>query len=104
MRIVLAVQQDNSGVNLILVKQERVSVNWQTLFCILPYIWIYAFYRIEKLRLGIVIAIDLAHSTAPEDLMHPEIKSPYPFISDCNISAIIALYDGKVDDKVVCEK
>jgi len=46
----------------------------------------------------------LAHSTAPEDLMHPEIKSLYPFIADCNISAIIALYDGKVDDKVVCEK
>jgi len=49
-------------------------------------------------------AMGLAHSTAPEDLMHPEIKSPYPFIADCNISAIIALYDGKVDDKVVCEK
>jgi len=49
-------------------------------------------------------ALGLAHSTAPEDLMHPEIKSPYPFIADCNILAIIALYDGKVDDNVVCEK
>jgi len=49
-------------------------------------------------------AMGLAHSTAPEDLMHSEIKSPYPFIADCNISAIISLYDGKVDEKVNCEK
>lgn len=49
-------------------------------------------------------AMGLAHSTAPEDLMYPQIKTPYPFISDCNISAIAALYDGKVDEEVICEK
>ncbi len=49
-------------------------------------------------------ALGLVHSTAPEDLMYPEIKTPYPFIADCNILAIIVLYDGKVDNKVICEK
>ena len=39
------------------VKQEPVSVNWQTLYCLLPAVWIWAFYRIEKLRLALVILI-----------------------------------------------
>ena len=39
------------------VKQEPVSVNWQTLFAVLPVVWIWAFYRIEKLRLALVILI-----------------------------------------------
>lgn len=49
-------------------------------------------------------AIGLGHSSAPEDLMYPTIESNYPYISDCNISSIIHLYDGNVDDKVICEK
>ena len=49
-------------------------------------------------------AIGLAHSSAPEDLMYPTIETDFPFISDCNISAIIHLYDGNVDDKVICKK
>ena len=49
-------------------------------------------------------AIGLAHSSAPEDLMYPTIETDFPFISDCNISAIIYLYDGNVDEEVICEK
>ena len=40
-----------------MVKQEPVSVGWQIVFLIIPYVWIYAFYRIEKLRIGLVLAI-----------------------------------------------
>jgi len=49
-------------------------------------------------------ALGLTHSTAPEDLMYPQIKTPYPYISDCNISGIISLYDGNVNEEVICEK
>ncbi len=49
-------------------------------------------------------AIGLAHSTAPEDLMAPVIKTSYPYISDCDIDAITTLYDGKKGSEVICEK
>jgi len=39
------------------VKQEPVNVNWQSLYSLLPIVWIWAFYRIEKLRLALVILI-----------------------------------------------
>jgi hypothetical protein len=46
----------------------------------------------------------LAHSTAPEDLMAPEITTPYPYISECDIAALVDLYNGKQNSQVVCEK
>ncbi len=49
-------------------------------------------------------ALGLAHSTAPEDLMAPLISTQYPFISECNIDAIVALYDGNENGQVTCEK
>jgi hypothetical protein len=49
-------------------------------------------------------ALGLAHSTAPEDLMAPTIVSVYPYISECNIDAIISLYDGNQSGHVRCEK
>lgn len=49
-------------------------------------------------------ALGLAHSTAEEDLMHPEIKSEYPYISHCDINAIVELYDGSQKSEVTCEK
>ena len=42
-------------------KQEPVSVNWQTLFAVLPVVWIWAFYRIKKLRLGLLVVIGSAY-------------------------------------------
>ena len=48
-------------------------------------------------------ALGLGHSSASEDLMHPQITTPLPFISECNVSAIIQLYDGKTNDEVICE-
>lgn len=49
-------------------------------------------------------SLGLAHSNTPEDLMYPIISTGYPYISDCVISAITALYDGKQQSHVVCEK
>ncbi len=49
-------------------------------------------------------AMGLAHSTAPEDLMYPVIETDFPYISECNISAIAALYNGEIQGQVVCEK
>lgn len=49
-------------------------------------------------------ALGLAHSTAPEDLMYPTIQSNYPYISQCDVDAIIALYDGKESSDVICQK
>jgi hypothetical protein len=49
-------------------------------------------------------ALGLAHSTAPEDLMAPTITTQYPYISDCDVAAIKALYNGKSSSEVVCEK
>lgn len=46
----------------------------------------------------------LAHSTAPEDLMYPEIRTAYPYISDCDLDAIAFLYDDGGSSQVVCEK
>ncbi|MGQ0638609.1 MAG: matrixin family metalloprotease, partial [Nitrososphaerota archaeon] len=73
-------------------------------------ITIYQADTITKEQMGAIIrhefghALGLAHSTAPEDLMAPIIKTEYPYISDCDIDAIRALYDGKKTSQVVCEK
>lgn len=48
-------------------------------------------------------AVGLIHSSNPYDLMHPTIETNYPFISNCDISAITHLYDGNANDKAVCE-
>lgn len=49
-------------------------------------------------------AFGLAHSTAPEDLMSPDIQTLYPYISECDIDSIIRLYDGGKNSQVTCEK
>jgi predicted Zn-dependent protease len=49
-------------------------------------------------------ALGLAHSTAIEDLMAPQITTPYPYISECDIDAINALYAGQISGQTVCKK
>ncbi len=48
-------------------------------------------------------ALGLAHSTAPEDLMYPTIETNFPYISDCDVDAMVGLYDGGNTSDVVCE-
>ena len=56
------------------------------------------------LRHEIGHAFGLAHSTAPEDLMFPTIETNYPYISECDIDAIKALYNGEQTSQVLCQK
>ena len=48
-------------------------------------------------------ALGLGHSTAPEDLMAPTIDMAVPYISECNIDAIVDLYNG-IQGSTICEK
>ncbi len=49
-------------------------------------------------------ALGLAHSTAPEDLMHAIIQTDYPYISPCDIDTIKSLYNGNEKSEVICQK
>jgi hypothetical protein len=49
-------------------------------------------------------SLGLGHSTATEDLMAPTIDMTIPYITDCNIDAIVNLYNAKSDSQTVCEK
>lgn len=49
-------------------------------------------------------AIGLGHSTAPEDLMAPNISMQVPYISECDVSAVAQLYDGVAMSRTVCDK
>ena len=48
-------------------------------------------------------ALGLAHSTDPEDLMYPIIETNFPYASECDVDAMISLYDGGNTSEVVCE-
>lgn len=49
-------------------------------------------------------ALGLAHSSDPDDLMHPTITTNYPYISECDVDAITFLYDGGKSSQVICKK
>ncbi len=48
-------------------------------------------------------ALGLAHSTDPEDLMYPVIETNFPYASECDVDAMIGLYDGGNTSEVICE-
>ena len=48
-------------------------------------------------------AIGLAHSSAPEDLMYPTIQSGNPLISQCDVDAMILLYNGEKIRQIECD-
>lgn len=49
-------------------------------------------------------ALGLGHSTAPEDLMAPTIDMTIPYISECNVDAIVDLYNANEGKQTVCKK
>src|SRR3972149_1704467 len=73
------------------------------------FITIYDVTNLTDEQLGTILrhefghAIGLGHSTAPEDLMAPNIDMTVPYISECNINAVIDLYNG-IQGSTVCEK
>ena len=73
------------------------------------FITIYDVTNLTDEQLGTILrhefghAIGLGHSTAPEDLMAPNIDMTVPYISECNTNAVIDLYNG-IQGSTVCEK
>jgi hypothetical protein len=73
------------------------------------FITIYDVNNLSEEELGTILrhefghAIGLGHSTAPEDLMAPNIDMTVPYISECNLDAIIELYNG-IQGSTICEK
>ncbi|KAG2473460.1 MAG: conserved membrane protein of unknown function [Nitrosopumilales archaeon] len=63
-----------------MAKKEPVSVNWQTLFILIPVMDLFAAYRVEKLRLYLLIfyvgitlgSVILQMSLVPEDSFSDE--------------------------------
>jgi len=35
--------------------QKPVNLKWQTILCIIPFGWIFAYYEIQKLKMGVII-------------------------------------------------
>ena len=73
------------------------------------FITIYDVTNLTDEQLGTIVrhefghALGLGHSTAPEDLMAPNIDMTVPYISECNTNAIRDLYNG-IQGSTVCEK
>lgn len=76
-------------VSLLVVEQKPVNVNWQTLFCVIPYVWIWAFYRIEKLRMGILIAVGAGLASGAWSVIMP---FPYGLLGNLVISIVFPIY------------
>ncbi len=50
-------------------------------------------------------AVGLSHSTDPSDLMFPSLENmTVPYISECDVEALVNLYSGGESSKVVCSK
>ena len=59
---------------IIMVEQKPVNVGVQVLFCFIPFLWIYGFYRIEKLRMAIVLGFVTALP-----MIGLQIVFPFPY-------------------------
>jgi predicted RND superfamily exporter protein len=74
------------------------------------FITIYDISELSDLQLATIVrhefghALGLGHSTATEDLMAPTIDMTIPYISECNVDAIVDLYNGNENKRTVCAK
>jgi len=90
--------------------QTSSSVNDAEQTILRSFVTIYEADKLSNELMEIIIrhefghVVGLAHSTAPEDLMYPVIQTPAPFISECDIDALLHLYTGGKTSQVVCER
>jgi len=47
-------------------------------------------------------ALGLAHSTDPNDIMFPTLQTNHSFLSECNVKAIVELYNRAMNSKIEC--
>jgi len=47
-------------------------------------------------------ALGLAHSTDPNDIMFSTLQANHSFLSECNVKAIVELYNGAMNSKIEC--
>ncbi|MDE1763472.1 MAG: matrixin family metalloprotease [Thaumarchaeota archaeon] len=72
------------------------------------FITIYDADKLSDNRLAAVVrhefghALGLPHANDPQDLMHATIQTNYPYISECDITAVQSLYDGNTDGNAYC--
>ena len=72
-----------------MVNQKPVSVGWQTAFMIIPYAWIFAFYRIEKFRMGLVLfGVAIGLSIMIQLVLSP----PYGIIATLVVTITLPIY------------
>jgi len=60
------------------------------------------FAAIMRHEMGHVVG--LAHSSDPRDLMSPSISLAVPYISECDVEALVNLYSGGETSEVICSK
>jgi len=89
--------------------QTSSTVNDAEKTILRSYVTIYESDKLSNEHMEIIIRHEfghvagLAHSTAPEDLMYPVIQTPAPYISECDIGALLHLYTGGKTSQVICE-
>lgn len=60
-----------------MIKKDLVDVNWQTVFAVIPWVNLYASYRIKKLRLFLLLIIAIGVGTAILQTYILVEKTPY---------------------------
>lgn len=105
--IIITLTNSKSGEGLSGVTNSMVNDEESTI--LRSFVTIYEADKLSNEHMEIIIRHEfghvtgLAHSTAPEDLMYPVIQTPAPYISECDIDALLHLYTGGKTSQVICE-
>ena len=104
--IIITLTNSKSGEGLSGLTNSLVNDEERTI--LRSYVTIYEVDKLSNEHMEIIIRHEfghvagLAHSTAPEDLMYPVIQTPAPYISECDIDALLHLYTGGKTSQVIC--
>ncbi|NIM26370.1 MAG: matrixin family metalloprotease [Nitrosopumilaceae archaeon] len=105
--IIITLTNSKSGEGLSGITNSLVNDEAQTI--LRSFITIYESDKLSNEHMEIIIRHEfghvagLAHATAPEDLMYPVIQTPAPYISECDVDALLHLYTGGKTSQVICE-